>query len=280
MNKILVCFVSLLTAAGVNATELIRGETSEVAAVSDGDTITLKSGTVVRLIGLQAPKLPLRRAGFKAWPMAEQARETLEALVLDETVTLYFGGTREDRYGRVLAQLKRDDDLWVQGEMIRLGMARVYSFRDNRACVRHLLALENEARAAGRGIWSDDWYRVRGVRDTFRELDSYQIVEARIQDTSITHGRVFLNYGSSWRDDFTVTVAPRDVSLFEDAGIDLLNLAGVPVRVRGWLTYYNGPNLEATHPEQIELLEAAVGEEEICALSLPRRIETGTKPIN
>lgn len=263
MNKVIVCLVWLLAAAGVNATELIRGETGEVAAVSDGETIMLESGMVVRLIGLQAPKLPLERAGFEAWPMAEQARETLEALVLDETVTLYFGGTREDRYGRVLAQLKRDDGLWVQGEMIRLGMARVYSFRDNRACVPHLLALEDEARAARRGIWSEDWYRVRGVVDTFRELDSYQIVEARIRDTSINRGRVFLNYGSNWRDDFTVTVPPGGVSLFEDAGIDLLNLAGVRVRVRGWLTYYNGPNLEVTHPEQIELLETAGGEEEI-----------------
>ncbi len=252
----MIAFILLVVAGAAHAEDLVRGETSRVIDVTDGDTITLDSGTEVRLIGLQAPKLPLGRKGFAPWLMAGDARDMLEALVMDERVTLFFGGAREDRYGRALAQVKRDDELWVQGEMIRLGMARVYSFRDSRTCVERLLVLEGEARLAKRGVWGEDWYRVRAADDTFRELDTFQIIEARIVDTAENRGRIFLNYGSDWRDDFTVTVAPRDTALFEEAGLDLLSLTGERIRVRGWLTYYNGPNMEATHPEQIELIES------------------------
>ena len=39
--------------------------------IIDGDTLVLQSGVQVRLVGIQAPKLPLGRRGFTAWPLAE-----------------------------------------------------------------------------------------------------------------------------------------------------------------------------------------------------------------
>ena len=42
--------------------------------------------------------------------------------------------------------------------------------------------------------------------------------------------------------------------LFRRAGLDPLALEGRWLRVRGWLKKWNGPMIEATHPEQIELL--------------------------
>jgi len=48
-------------------------------------------------------------------------------------------------------------------------------------------------------------------------------------------GRIYLNFGDDWRTDFTVSVAPVDNDLFEEAGIDLLSLAGQRIRIRGWL---------------------------------------------
>ena len=45
----------------------------KVVEVIDGDTVALDGGAQVRLVGLQAPKLPLGRPGFKTWPLAEAA---------------------------------------------------------------------------------------------------------------------------------------------------------------------------------------------------------------
>src|SRR3546814_3362691 len=87
------------------------------------------------------------RKGFVEWPLAEAARSALAELVLDRQVGLAYGGRREDRHGRRLAHLIRDDGLWVQGAMLEAGMARVYSFPDNTAAVPEMLTLERRARS-------------------------------------------------------------------------------------------------------------------------------------
>jgi hypothetical protein len=47
----------------------------------------------------------------------------------------------------------------------------------------------------------------------------------------------------------------RSRKLFRGAGVDPAGLDGRRIRVRGWLRSRNGPMIEATHPEQIELLD-------------------------
>jgi hypothetical protein len=37
--------------------------------------------------------------------------------------------------------------------------------------------------------------------------------------------------------------------------MDLASLEGQRVRVRGWVESWNGPAIEATHPEQIERVQ-------------------------
>jgi len=68
-------------------------------------------------------------------------------------------------------------------------------------------------------------------------------------------GTVYLNFGADWRSDFTVALRRDALKTFAAAGVDPLGYAGRLIRVRGWLTSYNGPMIEATHPEQIEVLQ-------------------------
>ncbi len=233
---------------------LESGGTAAVAGVVDGDTVMLADGRQVRLTGLQAPKLALGRAGFRDWPLAEAARAALEEIAGGHAVTLRHGGARLDRHGRVLAHLVRGDGLWVQGEMLRRGMARVYTFSDNRALAAEMLALEGEARAARRGIWDHPFYAVRTQDETDRHIDTFQVIEGRVLDAVTRSGRIYLNFGADWRTDFTVTIAPRHRRPFLAAGLDPESLSGALIRVRGWLISRNGPMIEATHPEQIERL--------------------------
>ena len=104
--------------------------------VVDGDTVVLDDGREVRLVGTQAPKLPLGRTNFPTWPLAEEAKRALEELVLGQEVALGYGGREMDRHGRVLAHLfLSDDETWIQGAMLASGMARVYTFPDNRSMI-------------------------------------------------------------------------------------------------------------------------------------------------
>ena len=102
-----------------------------VVEVVDGDTVVLDDGQELRLVGIQAPKQPLGRPGFQAWPMADEAQRTLAELALGRRITLAAAGARQDRHSRILAHAERDDGLWLQGALLLRGMARVYTFPDN-----------------------------------------------------------------------------------------------------------------------------------------------------
>ncbi|MEZ5670210.1 MAG: thermonuclease family protein [Alphaproteobacteria bacterium] len=230
------------------------GGTARVVEVIDGDTVVLDDGREVRLVGTQAPKLPLGRPNFPTWPLAEDSKEALEDLVLGHEVALGYGGQPMDRHGRVLAHLFRlDDGAWVQGTMLATGMARVYTFPDNRSMVDELLAEERAARAARRGIWSLDYYAIRDPEDLDDAEDTFQLVEGEVVDVAFVRDRVFLNFGIDYRTDFTIVIDDDNLDAFDDAAYVLEDLDGRRVRVRGWVEMFNGPMIDVTHPEQIEL---------------------------
>lgn len=242
-------------------------ETGTVADVLDGDTLKLTDGRIVRLIGAKAPKPPLSWRGDDPWPLVDDARDALSALASGKPVELRFGGLRQDRHGYVLAQVFVADGanrLWLQDELIAKGLARVYSFADNRACVAELLASERKARAGRLGVWASYVYRIEPARDVKRLgrlIHSYQLIEGTVVAVGEGGGRLYLNFGADWRTDFTVSIDRKSVSDFAAAGIDLKTLAGRRLRARGFLAWRSGPMLEATHPEQIELLPTSPPEE-------------------
>jgi endonuclease YncB( thermonuclease family) len=236
------------------ASELVREGAAMVREVTDGDTLTLDSGVVVRLVGIQAPKLPLGRRDFKAWPLADEARTALLEMTQGRTVQPGFGGARTDRHRRTLAHLYRQPDgLWVQGEMLRLGLARVYTFSDNRALAREMLALEHEARNARRGIWAHDFYAIRQPGKLDGLTDSFQLVQGKVLKFAKISDTMFLNFGADYKTDFTVVIDRRDWPRFASDAPE--RYAGKTVIVRGWLERWNGPMLRISHPEQIEVIE-------------------------
>jgi micrococcal nuclease len=237
------------------ARELTKGSSALVVEVVDGDTVVLDDGQEVRLVGIQAPKLPLNRPNFKEWPLAREAKAELEKLVLNQRVTLSYGGERKDRHGRTLAHLHTDDGIWAQGEMLSRGLARVYTFADNRAAASDLLTREAAAREAKRGIWSLAYYRVQDAAGKIGPPDTYQLVEGTVHQVADVRGRLFLNFGSDYKQDFTATISPKDARSFASSGLDIKSLEGKPMRLRGWIYERNGPAMDLTHPEQVELLQ-------------------------
>ncbi|UCH76054.1 MAG: thermonuclease family protein [Rhodospirillales bacterium] len=233
---------------------LAAGGQATVSEVIDGDTVLLVDGREVRLVGIQAPKLPLGRTTFRKWPLADRARAALDLLTRDRKVSLYYGGRRTDRHGRQLAHLVLGDGRWIQRVLLEEGLARVYSFADNRALIAEMLAAERAARQAQAGIWADNFYAIRSPLALTSDLGTFQLVEGRIVDAARVRGTTYLNFGADWRTDFTIVVRSRNRAAFDEDGVDLLALEGRTVRVRGWIDNRNGPMIDVTHPEQIEVL--------------------------
>jgi len=242
------------------ACDLPPGQKGTVAEVRDGETLALTDGTLVRLINAKAPAAPLAVRSDRPWPFVSEAKQALSELVSGAEVELRYGGAKADRHGRALAQVyvvKGGERLWLQGELVGKGLARVYSFPDNHACVDDLLAREAEARAKGAGLWGTWAYRVLdagNVERLGRLTRSYQLVEGVVAEVGESGGRLYLNFDKDWRKDFTILMERKDGEAFKAAGVDPKTLAGKKLRVRGWVEWRNGPMIHATHAEQIELL--------------------------
>lgn len=240
--------------------DLVAGEGGIVTSVVDGDTVRLDSGLEVRLAGIQAPKLPLDRPGFVAWPLAGEAKAELERLALGQAAELRYGGARRDRYGRALAQLfvvgEDGSETWLQAEMIAAGLARVYSFADNRQCVAALIEKEREARHSALGLWRDPYYLIRAATDPAlaQRRDSYDLVEGRVLSIGERGPIVYLDFGPEWSTDFTAVLTGEATAALAEGGWRIGDFKGRKVRIRGWVEQRGGPSIRVTHPEQLELL--------------------------
>jgi endonuclease YncB( thermonuclease family) len=225
----------------------------EVATVVDGTTLTLEDGRAVRLAAILAPDPPLGWKG-DAWRLAAAARTALSELALGHGIELRGGVT--DRYGRVAAQIYREDGLWLQGEMLRRGLARTSADGGvERDRVIEMLALEAAAREARLGLWRDPFYRVRSPDEAGNSIETFQLVEGRIADAAKVKGQVFLNFGPDWRAAFTIRLPHPALAAFKELGLDPLALKGRLVRIRGWIRLDRRPMIDAARPELIELLD-------------------------
>jgi hypothetical protein len=117
-----------------------------------------------------------------------------------------------------------------------------------------MLALEEDARRRKEGLWGHRYYSILDAARSHKLVDTFQLVRARIKDAVRIKGRVYLNFGADWRKDFTVTISPKNLRLFGKAGLRPETWQGHEILVRGWINWRNGPMIDVTHPEQIEVL--------------------------
>lgn len=134
--------------------------TGSVVGVADGDTLTILTGdrkeVRIRLAEIDAPE--------KGQPFGQRSKQSLSDLVFDKEVQVHVQTT--DRYGRTVGRVFIGD-LDVNLEQIKRGVAWVYRTysRDS-----SLLSLEEDAKAAKRGLWSEPnptppWDFRRAARD-------------------------------------------------------------------------------------------------------------------
>ncbi len=197
-----------------------------------------------------APKPDVLGADAADWPPAREAREALERLVNDRTVSLRFEGRRRDRYGRALAQVFVSDDggdVWLQERLLLEGHARAYTLPGNTACLGALLEAEAQARAGARGLWRRDMDRVRSaneVDELLKAVGRFVLVEGRVAAVARAGATVYINFGADWRHDFTASLAAATVDRSSGGRARVDALRGKTIRVRGWIERRNGPFID------------------------------------
>jgi len=123
-----------------------------VSKIIDGDTILLENGSTVHYVGVNAPQLKGKEGGGDFF--AREALRENKSLVLLKKVRLEFDAQRKDEEGRLLAYVYVKD-LFVNGELIRLGYARAAVSPPNVRYKDLFLKYEREAKQKYAGLWQE-----------------------------------------------------------------------------------------------------------------------------
>lgn len=122
-----------------------KPDTVTVAAVIDGDTFVLSSGTIVRIALIDTPE--------HNEPYYDSATQFLANLILDKAIDLKPVSTLLDRYGRTLAEVYRDS-INVGLTILEHGLGLLYLYPENSHLKEIYLPAQLRALQEKAGIWS------------------------------------------------------------------------------------------------------------------------------
>ena len=154
--------------------QILSAGSVRVTGVIDGDTIIIADGQRVRYLGINTPE---KEKDGPAEFMAQEAYRFNRKLVLNKEVRLVYGLERRDRFDRVLAYVFLDNGLFINGELVKKGLAHVLYHGPWMERFGELLQLQREAMKDFRGIWakalekSDENYRAHVHTRRFHRSD-------------------------------------------------------------------------------------------------------------
>ncbi|HLY05587.1 MAG TPA: thermonuclease family protein [Rhizomicrobium sp.] len=239
---------SCLPAIEVAHAKAVRVEKNGVVVLADGRAARLE-GVVLPAGGAdRAPEL-----------FAQQAISALADLTANRVLDLAAAPPKEDRYGRIRAQVlvrSNGNDVWLQQEMLRRGLARVAITADRGECAEELYAVEAGARRTRAGLWSSPAYAIRTPPEAEDNIGTFQVVEGKVNSVSSSGGRVFLDFGSDEGAVFAATISTDDMKRFREIGVDPYAYVGERVRVRGWIErIHRLPEIALATPAQVEIVQ-------------------------
>lgn len=136
-----------------SAVDLAASQRLTVTNVVDGDTVDLSDGQRVRLLGIDTPETVEPGKPVECW--GPEATAFARSMLLNKPVTATGDPTQDavDRYGRTLAYLTLDDGRDYSTIAAGAGMARAYTYIRPVQRAPQIEAAEQQARAAGLGLW-------------------------------------------------------------------------------------------------------------------------------
>lgn len=241
----------------IDFSTLQQSKTARVQAVLSPYTLQLEDGSLIHLSSLDIPGAQ----GDQTGPYALMVMDVMEDAFLGQEITLYQGKDRAgltNRMGHLIGHIERKSDkLWAQGMLLRLGLARVRTRSYTPDLSASMLAIENAARLEKAGLWAQDVFRIYDAASpALNDLkEGFAIIEGNVRSTAIKNNRVYINFGNNWKTDMTVSIAPSDKKRFLEASVDPLGYNGKTLRVRGWLEHYNGPYIQISHPQAVQVID-------------------------
>lgn len=225
-----------------------KGGSGRIEAIEPNGTIRLQNSTRLKLAGIELISKGAYKKLHKNW-QGKQA-------------TYHPVGPHRDHLGRIRAQLlvhESPTTAWLQRRLVEEGQATPAPPSLPGPCFKALLAIEQQARKGGKGIWASaataPLFQAADLKAlNNRPQGEFTIVRGTIAGIGHSANNVFINFSKNWRQDFTVPIARSLLKRKSLTWPDYETWRGRSVEVRGWLDHWNGPMIRITHPEALRLL--------------------------
>ncbi len=187
-------------------------------------------------------------------PYFDAAKRGLERLIANASLAITDVGPVTRWGARVVTAERVGEAQTLQHHLIAMGAARVAPQSDNLELIDQLLAAEEAARTARKGLWALPAYGIFDADKADGAVGRFHLIEGVLHGVAKVKSRFYINFGTDYKTDFTASATSRLYRKWAGQGFDLASLTEARLRIRGFVEAINGPSIALTHRRQIEVL--------------------------
>ncbi|MDF1588329.1 MAG: thermonuclease family protein [Gammaproteobacteria bacterium] len=202
-----------------------------VAKVYDGDTIILKNGQHVRLLGINTPEIDSHfHQGEQG---GEQAKKWLQQKIESRDVYLEFDQQQRDKYDRTLAHVFLENGEHINQSLLESGLAILSIIPPNLRYSDALQQAQLKAEHNNLGNWALPAYQTKTVEPNHSVSIETGWHRFKVKPQQIKQTRKYVRLVLTKNLD--IRIAKTDSVLFPD----LSNYLNQLIEVRGWVSRQN-----------------------------------------
>ena len=227
-------------------------ETVQVARVYDGDTVKLKDGRKLRLIGINTPERG--RDSKPHEPFYFAAKKQLQNIIRksDNKIKIVFGTDKHDRYKRLLVNIFTMDNKNITAMLIHNGMGFTIAIPPNVQLLNCYQNAEANAKNNKRGIWSHQFSKITDVASIKKSVRGFHQISGTVDRIGESRTSFWLNLNSKSDVKFALRILKKNISYFNTFHPkDLLNKQ---ITARGWIYEIKGEQrMTVHHPAALKI---------------------------
>lgn len=202
----------------------LKPATVTIASITDGDTVRLKDGRRVRLIGVNAPEMNPQQ------PYALEAKRAVEAFIpKGSRATLVLDREKHDNHGRVLGHVFNAKGESLEAHLLAQGLAWHIAVPPNLSLADCLAEAQRAAQSRKLALWRTDAVSSKALRK-----GGFQRVQGRVEK---------ITFSKAWWINFegglAAVIYPEHQHRFRKS--EVARLKGDRIEVQGWVYGAAGP---------------------------------------
>lgn len=248
-------FLFLMLTIGCSSGASVNNGIYQVTKVIDGDTVQLADRSKLRYIGINTPETMKKISGewiFAPEPYSVESKNLNVKLIGIGRIKLEFDQDKIDNYGRKLAYVFLEDGKSVNAELIRNGLATVYTFYPNIKYLDLYLELQEEAISKKKGLWSE--LTTIPYQDAASNIGRMCNVQGKVSKIYIVRGNIILDFTNDNEAIFTAEIPLRNLPIFNQRGVNPFKFyLSKDISIIGKIK--DGPSMYVDNPMQIKIRE-------------------------